>query len=560
MTVDMSTLRRLAALGCVLAATLPAACTKSKVGFEVLVPTSLVARAQWIELGAFQDASCAALTPLLADGVPEASATLRTAFRRDEPAPPALGALPRGAYALGAVARADDCTVLATGCVEVETSDLDGLRLELDTAREERGACGDRSACRGARCVPSVGGGCSLDLVGSGPLGAALLPEQGIISAPAIAETADGFLVAYREYDRATGTSRLTMLPIERGGGARPPARLVFPEHCPDADESDGTALALAGGAGFTAVTKAPGACNQAFGGIELVAVDAASPDVFGAGARFERKDLRVTLPQVHGLAHTGDRFLLATRADGVARLNVFRDARLDPSTAPAFGGVAPVLEGTVAASDTAIALLARAASGAAPVPGDAGADAGGDAGTDAGTRDASELRLQLVGADADLTRLPTPERIAARVGAAAVLGGRALVATDDPTGESGQLHVYDLGQAGQRGLVDLPGEVLGLGAVQATDVAARGDRAFVVVAKRGSLALYAVANAGGSPAPLAGIALEREPRLASAVRRFRDGQVALGASSDRVVVVFTSARELSIDDPTGSYAVFACQ
>ena len=46
---------------------------------------------------------------------------------------------------------------------------------------------------------------CSLALVGAGPLGDPLVQNGGVASAPAIAATANGFLLAYREYDPLGG-------------------------------------------------------------------------------------------------------------------------------------------------------------------------------------------------------------------------------------------------------------------------------------------------------------------------------------------------------------------
>src|SRR5262245_27346344 len=106
----MSRMRTLRALFVLLA--LGGACKGSRdVGLSISLPANLIVPTVWFEVGAYKDASCAAITPMLNDGVPE-GATARVAFRREDKASPRFGDIPNGKYAFAAVARAEDCAVL----------------------------------------------------------------------------------------------------------------------------------------------------------------------------------------------------------------------------------------------------------------------------------------------------------------------------------------------------------------------------------------------------------------------------------------------------------------
>src|SRR5687768_16151116 len=100
-----------------------AACRATpQVGLDIAVPSALGDATAWFEIGAFRDASCAALGPMLPGGIPD-GATTRVAFRREDGTGPRVGNLPNGTYAFAAAARGDDCAVLAYGCVEVNVGD-----------------------------------------------------------------------------------------------------------------------------------------------------------------------------------------------------------------------------------------------------------------------------------------------------------------------------------------------------------------------------------------------------------------------------------------------------
>src|SRR5436305_1630365 len=79
-----------------------------------------------------------------------------------------------------------------------------------------------RARVAGTLLAPTVGAGCSLVLLGAGPFADPLVTSGGLASAPGVAPTDTGFLVAYREYDPFSGAARLTVVPVDQGGGALP--------------------------------------------------------------------------------------------------------------------------------------------------------------------------------------------------------------------------------------------------------------------------------------------------------------------------------------------------
>src|SRR5438105_5032286 len=109
-----------------------AACNgKKQVSFDIALPNDLAADTVWFEIGAFRDGSCAALAPMLAEGVP-AGAALRVAFRKEDATTPELGNLPRASYAWAAVAKNQDCAILASGCAEVDVSKDDAVFIPMN--------------------------------------------------------------------------------------------------------------------------------------------------------------------------------------------------------------------------------------------------------------------------------------------------------------------------------------------------------------------------------------------------------------------------------------------
>ena len=137
----------------------------------------------------------------------------------------AIGDLATGKYAFAAVAKGEDCSVLATGCVEAEMGDTDTVAINMAATDPPSGACGLGASCQAARCVPandnadpSVGAQCSLELLGAGPLANPVGGGGTLVSAPAIATTPSGFVIVYREIDPNGASARVTVLPVDPGG------------------------------------------------------------------------------------------------------------------------------------------------------------------------------------------------------------------------------------------------------------------------------------------------------------------------------------------------------
>jgi len=208
-----------------------------QVGLNITVPADLVDTTAWFEIGAFRDGSCDSLLPLLGNGVPQ-GATSRVAFRRDDTATPVFGDIPNAKYAFAAVARDETCGVLATGCQEYDVNKVDTVAITLSASTDSTlGKCPEGASCQAAKCVPandnsdpSVGANCSLELIGAGPLAAPVGGQGTLVSAPAIVPTTTGFTIAYREIDPNGGSeAKLTILPIDLGGGALQPERPGLP-------------------------------------------------------------------------------------------------------------------------------------------------------------------------------------------------------------------------------------------------------------------------------------------------------------------------------------------
>src|SRR5262249_43403033 len=149
----------------------------------------------------------------LAGGLPRTGTITRVAFPKGDTTPPAIGDLSRASYAFAAVARDRNCGVLATGCSVVDLTKSKDITIKLAATSHPAGSCVSGETCAEAQCVPTVGTpdttlgvGCSMQLVGAGPLGDPLVAGGGdVVSAPALVATEKGFLLAYREYDPMGG-------------------------------------------------------------------------------------------------------------------------------------------------------------------------------------------------------------------------------------------------------------------------------------------------------------------------------------------------------------------
>ena len=550
--------RRIAALLATAGFAVAAACAKNpQVSVTLFVPDAVSQNASWIEIGVFAAGVCPDPKQLVS-GIPRDAVVSRLAYSRGNANPPAIGNLKKGTYAFAAALRAADCSVVGTGCSVVDVTDARDVGIRVSAAANPASACGAGASCENARCVPgndnsnpTVGARCSLQLIGAGPLGDPLAYGGTIVSAPAIAATDSGFLVAYREYDGLQGQARLTLLPIDNGGGSAAAQPTTLPSRCAGSEESDATAMAFSSGNdGLVAVARAPCAGT---GGVDFFQVDGAGnvkKSGFNGGG-----GVKITLANAHALAvkrgqsgSPGESYLLAFTSNGETHVATVNGVLVQSGIAPAFGGVAPQSAGWVSTSDKVLALLAQ---GTGADPGDGGAPPEG--GAPAG----SSLRVQVAGAGTDIASLAPPFEIAATWGAVAAQGTRVFVVSDSAApGKPVAWRAGDLGRAAPAASDALG--VDGLGKVLYADVAFHQDHAFFAVEQPGAISLVAYDHATTTPTLLRQVFLPRDPRI-PAMLDVRDGRVAIAASDSRVAVAWTTARTLTDNDVVGGYAIFAC-
>lgn len=535
-----------------------AACRgKPEIAFDVAIPSDLVGQTAWFEIGAFKDASCAAVRPMLAAGIPD-GATTRVAFPKDVSVTPRIGDLPRASYAFAAVAKDETCAVLAAGCVEADVGEIDRVSVALSATDTPTGACEAGASCQAGRCVPandnadpSVGAGCSLELLGSGPLANPVGGGGTLVSAPAVAVTPTGFVVAYREVDPNGAAARLTILPIDSGGGALTPIRPNLPGRCATSNETDGVGLTVNGEDGMVALARAPCGDKPA---LELLNFKT-TPEVGKFLVSRSPNDTIVKLsPARAAAARASGGVLVYTEGDATVA------ATMNPATGitspvGTFGGASGMRGAWVATSDKVLALLAAGTGDPTPVD-DGGAPA--DAGTEPTLRllvlPASQPLDGLVAAE-DKPRAPVV--FPGEWGSIAAVGTRVIVLSDGSgPGRSVTYRAFDLGR-------DAPADtngfsVEGTGKATAGDVVIVGDRAYFAVLKPGAISLAVYGNASTTPRPLRQVSFASESRI-SGVSEVRDGYVAVAATDTRVAVVWSTASVLTNNDRTGGYAVFAC-
>ena len=547
------------------------ACGKNKqVSFELSIPSALVADTVWFEIGAYENASCSGITPMLQNGVPQ-TATTRVAFRADDRSAPTIGDLNRGTYAFAAVAKGDDCRVLALGCTEVDVADADSVEISLKANDPPTGACAVGASCQAALCVPSddntdpsIGAGCSLELLGAGPLPNPIGGEDTLVSAPAIAATPTGFVIAYKEIDPNGTDSRLTLQPIDFAGGALEPTRPTLKGRCSNSSEFDGVGLAMNGADGQVVLARA--ACGDK-PGLELYAFH--SDPAVTADPNFQTTPSSTSTSLRLSNSHVLAGGLVVYVDDGVSRVSTVVVGKGVTNPVGTFGGTAGMTGAWAAASDKVLALLAAGPPGATN-PTDGGMDAGdaGDAGNftpDPTTPDNTpRLGLVLVPAgtsagsfDAASGSPRVPITFGGSWGAVGALGTRVIVLSDGSgPGRSVSYRAFDLDKTAA--VVDDGFSVDGAGSVATGDVTMIDDKAFFAVLKPAGVSLHVFAGASTTPRLLRQVTFATEPRIPS-LTTVRDGRVAVAATSSRVGVVWTTASKLVSNDTSGGYAVFAC-
>lgn len=552
----------------------PPACKGAQdVSFKIEVPNDVVGQTVWFEVAAYKDTSCGALAPMLMDGVPDGAAK-RVAFRKEQAnAAPKIGDLSTGSYAFAAVARGEDCGVLATGCSEAELGDDDSVSIPMAGADGTTGTCGLGAACQAARCVPandnadpSVGAACSLELLGAGPLANPVGGGGTLVSAPAIATTPSGFVIVYREIDPSGASARVTVLPIDPAGGALDPTRPLLKGRCANSEETDGVGLVMDGTDGKIILARS--ACGGR-PGLELLSFTS-KPEV-AIDPNFRSSDSptaqKLVLSGGHVAATRPGGSVVAFTEDGTTRLATIVPNMGVGAPSGTFGAQSGATGAWAAASDKVVAVLSAGPPGAVAPVIDGGADGGGTGGgggTGEGEGDTSNLSLVMAPAATTASDFvaqsgtPRPPIVFPGIwGALAAVGTRVIVISDGGgPGRSVTYRAFDLDRTS-------PAEtngfsVEGAGTITTGDVTLLDNKAYIAVLKAGSVSLHVYANATTTPTPLREVIFGKQPRIPS-VAIVRDGRVAVAATNSRVAVAWTTARFLTNNDSSGGYAVFAC-
>lgn len=530
------------------------------IGLALSLPRDLIEGTTWFEVGAYKGATCAAIVPMLPNGVPEGE-TARVAFRRTDPSP-RFGDIPGGNYAFAAVARDDNCGIIASGCVENDIDSVTTVSIDLTGSTAPTGTCPKGASCQAAKCVPaidnsdpSIGAGCSLELLGTGPLATPLGGTGTLLSAPVIFATAAGsFIIGYREIDPNGAGARIMILPIDSAGGVTEAQKVVLADPCASSDQTDGVGVVINGESAMMALTKAPCAGKPP----ELQLLNFTSELAIGKFIVTQPGD-DATLAVSLGAARSA-----ATRPGG--SLVVYTDGKTArvANMAPEDGIVPPIgtfggrgrgiTDAWIAANDKVLALLALSSEDAPT--GDAGTDGGGARPDETTAR----LRLQLLPSDTDISKLAAedanPITFPGNWGSIAASQNRVIVISDGTgPGQSVTYRAFDLGNSepSTNGF-----SVEGVGKVTSGDVAIVGNRAYFASLKPRGVALHVFGNATTRLTPIASALLAHETRI-SAMSTVRDGRVAVAATPARVAVAWTTAKVLDFNDPTGGYAVFGC-
>jgi hypothetical protein len=555
-----------------LALALGPACKQTPtLAFSVSVPGDVASQIAWFEVGVFAGSVCASIGPQLTAGVPTTGFEERIAFSATQ-TPQSITNLPRASYSIAVAARGADCSVVAAGCSNVDLSSNTSVSVTLDDApTPTQGACINGAVCDEAKCSPgvaTVGAGCSLELLGAGPLADPLLLGGGtIVSAPAVAATDDGFLVAYREDDTGDGVARITVIPIDEAGGAGTPQQ-TQEAACSAAELSDATGLAFSGTSGVVAEARA--GCGGS-GGIDLYSVN--DTGTIGSAGFTSEGAPRALFSTAHALTSSSAGTFVAYVESNVATVGVVNGLAVGATTS--FSGANNATNAWIAASNSMIALVASSGSGTngggedASAPIEAG-EAGGteDAGAlpdDAGppSTSGSELRVNIVaasGTGASFASLPAAGTFAGTWASVSAQEGRAFVASDGQTTAQPIVYrAFDVGSATPNVATVTGGfATADVGPVLYADVAFHQDHVFFAVESQGAIALVAFDNASTTPTALRTVELADDPRIPS-ISAVRDGRVAVLATDTRVLVAWTTEESITFNDATGGYALFAC-
>ncbi len=535
---------------------------RSEIAFSVTIPDAVKASARWIEVAAYPE-RCP--TPEELSGpLPNAGMQSRVAMAVDEKNPPAFGRLPKGTYGFAASIRNSSCGVLAAGCTVAQLPGQSSVDIQLAPLSTAAGTCEDGITCAYAQCVPAVnsgdpsaGRGCSMRLVGAGPLGAPLSDDVQI-SPPSVVATNDGFLIAYREYLSQSAQAKFTIVPIDPGGGIRTLHDYPLADRCAGVEESDGIAFSFSkeNAQGLLAISRKP--CeNGNVGGLEIFPTDSSGSIVKSAFTASGSATITLT---GHSLAIVNSsKQMLAYGFDQEARVAEIDTAALtftnNDAAVPYATYATSATSASIARSSSALALLASVPPSSIV---DAGADAKADATAEAGSLD-PRIALTFTSATTALDKLPKSIASTGKFGTLALQDGRLFVVRQSIVpGRAAEFEAYDVGST-KAVVTDTLSTSIGNGETEAIDLALAQNRAFFAIGQPKSVTVLVYDHATTNPTFLREVHLPSDPRIPTFVGKFRDGGVAIAATDSRVIVTWTTGKTLQANDVLGGYAVFAC-
>ncbi len=583
------------------------ACDRVKtLDFLITVPPTLEQSTRWIEISVYDNVQCSLAGRVAYGEAPVAGPIRRVLFSPgdDTSKIPALGDLPSGYYAFVAQVKDADCRVIARGCDGLDIGSADTVRIATRPDTQDGPPCGQGLTCQLAQCLPQRSGqNCSLDVIGSGPLSVYIDPEtpanretEGLaVAAPAVRAISSTFLATYGQFNVDDG-DRTTVVaqPIARNGGLFRFVPNSFLGRCTNQPQEDGTGLAWSTrdntGLSVVSQTQCDAAGEPTNTALQFFGFDKDIAALGDGTISISRMNVPgpLTLGQNHAVASLGGgRWVVAPVIAGQAEA-VF----IAENGAPPRGGFEVLNEGvgqvrvpfgipasefvtwsqTTAAIDVSTSSVVMVAINEGAMVGEPVTDAGtGDAGPTfrQGEVPDAERSLSVQFLPLDRVRpgatLPTPYVIPSRFASVAIVDNRAFVVGDGAGPSDPDLYAINFDPAAnpaqpptaERYAVLTNGEAQS-SAVDYADVAVAFDRVFVATAIPGDIILTLFGTAATNPSALQSIRLSQV--RASTVGSIRDGRVSVAVEGNRVIVVWTTAKQLKANDPMGGYVIFACE
>jgi hypothetical protein len=537
-------------------------CRKSApLAFRVSLPPEAKDTAKFIEIGAFQNLTCATVGRSIAGGIPE-GASARVAWATSGVSG-ALGDLPSGNYAFAALAKSGTCTVVAAGCTEIALKDSTNVAVRTEAVTGGAGTCETDARCTVGRCVPTATAGeCSMVLLGAGPLAPKLgstLDAHVQVASPAITAKEDGFLVGYTEFVANAESDAIvwaSALPIGFNGAPGPADHQILEQRCRSSPQVDSVGLALSPASeavSLFALARNPCATGAATGGVDARALQRdgtgieAGYSILGNSLDSVALSHAKSTTNANATTKPNDFFVTSTLKSDALLFRVNYVGKTLKFGAPptilfpgAYGGA------WVASSDAALALLLL---GKGPAPSSLAVHA---------------WPLAQVPSVTPYTAVPQ-QTIKDTVWASpAFASSRLWIATGDARGT--RLRSFRLNASALQ-----PGPVTDVNPLQVSPL---GDLAVLRYEKTSELpeqqrAIVATGELGDVNLKVFDLkddkaTLLRAISLASlgisGQKGARDAQVSVAAAGNRVAVVWVTAHDLEPDDPLGSYAVFSCE